>query len=143
MQRSVAWVPGFGVRAVTVPRMEARTLSSHRGRGGRGRGWHGRGGRGRGRVRGRGGGGYKGTGAPLTPVAKGFRYFKHSFLEDPWRDLGAVMKREDANPEEIGLDVDEEGVLEEAEEDCASADTGRLDDVGNNNGHEDESVRPS
>lgn len=47
-------------------------------------------GRGRGRGRGRRGGGrggYRGNNAPFTPVAKGYRYFKHSFLEDPWAKL--------------------------------------------------------
>lgn len=79
-------------------------------RGGRGgnRGSRGaRGGRGRGRGLGQGKRRhpYQGSGTPLTPVEPGFRFFKRSFLENPWHELETNFKDCKVN-EEIELDLD-------------------------------------
>lgn len=99
--------------------------STPRGRGrgrGRGQGQFGRG-RGHGFKRARRGsrgfrggdrGGYKGSGVPLTPVEPGFRYFKKSFMENPWHDLERQHAAANVNPEEIEVDIDEHDAADEA-----------------------------
>lgn len=32
-------------------------------------------------------GGYRGAGQQFTPTESGFRYFKQSFMENPWKEL--------------------------------------------------------
>lgn len=119
--RSVsAWVGGAVFRPLMESRGHASVSSQSRGRGrgrGHGRPYRGRGrGHGRGRGRGnRGRGGYQGGGVPFTPVAKGFKYFKHSFLENPWKALEEQQSRADGqgNAEEIEIDLDDSGSEEE------------------------------
>lgn len=53
---------------------------------------------------------------PFTPVAKGFKYFKHSFLENPWKALEEQEGRLDVpgNAEEIEVDLDDDDSEDEA-----------------------------
>ena len=66
----------------TQVRASSSSRGTHRGR---------RGGRGRG-GRARRGSGYQGKGVPFTPVAPGYTYFKHSFIQDPWAHLNPTNK---------------------------------------------------
>ncbi len=128
MMRPVpAWLVSGSTNFFPRPVMEVpeyTNMTTGRGsRGGRGRNrGRGRGHFGLGRGRGRGGGQgsrgrarYQGTGVPFTPVAKGFKYFKHSFLEDPWKKLEELQDREEekANMEEIDIDIDLNNDMEE------------------------------
>lgn len=92
-------------------------------------GGHRAGARGRGRGRGRGGrgrpargGGYRGSGVPFTPVAKGFKYFKYSFVEDPWRKL-REKEQQVKNDEEIELTVEDNGDQDASNEQAAAVPT--------------------
>jgi hypothetical protein len=95
---------------------------AHAGRGAggvRGRGQRSRGSCDRGRARrGRGGGlrnsgrggsrgGYQGSGVALTAVEPGYRYFKKSFLLNPWADLERNLAEAAKNSEEIDVCVDD------------------------------------
>lgn len=62
------------------------------------------------RGRGRGGRGgssrprHSREGQPFTPVERGYRYFKASFVEDPWAGLTARHAATKENPEEMCID---------------------------------------
>lgn len=107
---------------INLTRIQSRTTSSietvqmnnpRRGYRGGGRGGNrgsrgGRGGRGRGLGQGKRRSGYQGSGTPLTPVEPGFRFFKKSFLENPWHELETSFKDSNHN-EDIELDLDSDG----------------------------------
>lgn len=48
--------------------------------------------------------GYQGRGIPFTPVENGFKYFKLSFIENPWLELEAKQLAVPATDEEIQLE---------------------------------------
>lgn len=85
---------------------------THYPRGGRGRGQFSRG-RGRNFKRARRGSGsergrYKGHGTPFTPVEPGCRFFKKSFMENPWERLERDLAVRRVNTEEIEIHLDDD-----------------------------------
>lgn len=99
MFRRLALIPPVPTTASNIPRttMHSAATPHRRPRPSRGR-----------RQTPRRGGRYQGHGIALTPVEKGFRYFKYSFLDNPWLELElAARDRIRRNPEEIPLDIDD------------------------------------
>lgn len=111
---------------------QGRGRGTGRGRGhfsrGRGRSFK-RARRGSGSFR-RGRGGYRGSGTPLTPVEPGFRFFKKSFMENPWKDLEMQLELQrkkqklDELQTSVNTDNGERGVREEAEKEQVSSAVG-------------------
>lgn len=100
------------MQSSTAAQQPPRRQGRGRGRGhwrgrGRARG-HGQVGRGRAFKRDHGGGGnrYRGGGIPFTPVEKGYRYFKLSFVENPWLELEAAASASQDSPVEVNVELE-------------------------------------
>lgn len=51
----------------------------------------------------------------MTPVERGFRFFKKSFLENPWDALERDMAKTMENKEEIEIQLDDDEETEQVE----------------------------